>query len=482
MAQPTSKRLVTEGSLTEGPAAGILSATFVAQTTLADLRSQTGVEGDGTTDDTAAINAAISGAAALGVRLIANGTFRINSTVTITGDVDLGDATFNYYGTGTAVVVGSTTSSDEVLRKTIVLPRIINAAKVGTGWAAGTIGVKAANLYSCFVTIPHVRGFETGLQVTGIGTGNVYNEFHVGHLENNKRNLHLTADATGWSNQNLYLGGRYSHESGEGTAVTGARQILIDATPNGINNNTWINPSLEGGVAEQVIDFDGGSYNIFINPRLEHPTGAPIRFGATSGLNRIIGGYKASDAVITRVSGELKNTIQAGQLFEVYGSSGDGLMRLTNTTGNASPALAIAPTADFTAWAWRHSVNDIQGKRSTDAVPRVIVDAVNGRVYAGNGTTAATAYIGNVGASSLGTNASFLPSVTATLSLGSTSQRWMQVYISQALNLADSGALPSALVARRGEVRMVFGAAGVADQIYVCRKNAADAYEWVPLA
>lgn len=43
-------------------------------------------------------------------------------------------------------------------------------------------------------------------------------------------------------------------------------------------------------------------------------------------------------------------------------------------------------------------------------------------------------------------------------------------------------ALPAAGVNYRGKQVWCEGGAGVADQVYICRKNAADAYEWAPLA
>lgn len=41
--------------------------------------------------------------------------------------------------------------------------------------------------------------------------------------------------------------------------------------------------------------------------------------------------------------------------------------------------------------------------------------------------------------------------------------------------------LPPATAALRGQFRLVHGATGVADRVYVCRKNGADAYEWASL-
>lgn len=43
------------------------------------------------------------------------------------------------------------------------------------------------------------------------------------------------------------------------------------------------------------------------------------------------------------------------------------------------------------------------------------------------------------------------------------------------------GTLPTASADYRGRVIMVYGAAGVADAFYVCKKDAADAYSWVAL-
>lgn len=43
------------------------------------------------------------------------------------------------------------------------------------------------------------------------------------------------------------------------------------------------------------------------------------------------------------------------------------------------------------------------------------------------------------------------------------------------------GALPTAGSANRGRIYMLKGASGVADITYICRKTAADTYEWIAL-
>jgi hypothetical protein len=47
--------------------------------------------------------------------------------------------------------------------------------------------------------------------------------------------------------------------------------------------------------------------------------------------------------------------------------------------------------------------------------------------------------------------------------------------------LATVSALPTAASGLRGRMVRVVGGVGVADQAYICRKNAADAYEWAPV-
>lgn len=47
--------------------------------------------------------------------------------------------------------------------------------------------------------------------------------------------------------------------------------------------------------------------------------------------------------------------------------------------------------------------------------------------------------------------------------------------------IATVSPLPTAAPSLRGRMVRVVGVAGVADQVYVCRKNAADAYEWAPV-
>lgn len=47
--------------------------------------------------------------------------------------------------------------------------------------------------------------------------------------------------------------------------------------------------------------------------------------------------------------------------------------------------------------------------------------------------------------------------------------------------LGGDGALPAATAGHRGRVWVVRGGTGVADQVFLCIKTAADTYQWQPL-
>ena len=65
---------------------------------------------------------------------------------------------------------------------------------------------------------------------------------------------------------------------------------------------------------------------------------------------------------------------------------------------------------------------------------------------------------------------------------GTSTGEWLlDVSFRPGLTFPDHGALPAAASTMRGKVVLVIGAAGVADQLYICRKNALDTYEWAPL-
>lgn len=401
-----------------------LSTTIASEAVLegsafADIGKQSGVDPTGVTECAAAIQTALTGFAALGVRAYARGTFKIGSTVTITGDADLGDATFNYQGSNTsvAVQVGSGVSGGTgiLFRKRIVLPKVINTNKVGTGWAGTSVGVRAVNTYACQIIVPRVRGFVTGYYADALGTGNVYNDVAVLHLDNNKRNLVLGAGTAGWSNSNTYRLGILAHESAEGTNVAGTRAILLETATNVVNGNLFIGGSVEGNTAEYHLDCDG-LYNRFDEVRWENGgSGCRIIWRANGSRNVVSFGYTAHLLVETHVAGSSLNRVMSTGMSRMVGSTSKAVQWLENSSSSTAavdavmdPGATIAGSDPATAYRVYRTADATKMKRATDAFDRLRLDHTNGRVYWGPGTADPTIYIGMIGSSNIALSGSSL--------------------------------------------------------------------------
>lgn len=343
------------------------------------------------------LQTAASTAASTGRRLVASGTLTTDQTLTLTSDADLSALTINYTGTGIAVRVGN--GSAVLRRKRIVLPSIIEGNKPTTGWTAGTVGARLDTLSDCKVTLNNVQDFETGVLCYGSGAEFSYNEISVHGLNNNKVNLKLDGDATGWCNANTFIGGRYSHNSGEGTQVSGVCHILLaDITISRPNGNVWLGASLESpNVVQYHLNVESGQYNQWIGCRWEDTSGsARVRWGAKALQNMIVGGFFADQINATRVSGSLRNMLSTADRWEMDGA-GNPVMRLENSGSSAQGAIAIynagtisnstpySPTAD---WSMLLSASQFRMKGKADGNDRFQIDYTNRRITLGAGINA----------------------------------------------------------------------------------------------
>jgi hypothetical protein len=369
----------------------------------ADVAKHPGVDATGVTECSTALQAALNAVGSANGRAYAKGIFKISKTVTFIGPADFTDAVFNYTATsGLAVQVGNPAS--RVFRTEYRLPRVVATAKTGTGWAAvaGSSGVRLTNLYSCTVTVPHVQNFETGLIGHGMGpNGTAYTVIHLGHLDNNKVNLLLKPDDTGakatsgWFNQNMFIGGRASHESAEGQDVAGTKHIHIAPSSNTANNNRFISTSVESpGVVQYHIDCHG-HYNIFDQCRFENTSTRDKRrviWRAASKYNVISGGFGAGQLTEIVEPGAMNDLRSEETNRYVGGTVLDPLMALENPGSSAAPILRGLPAGTVasganqsTAWSWDLSANKLRGKRAGDAAPRLELDFANGIMKSGTG-------------------------------------------------------------------------------------------------
>lgn len=401
------------------------SITVPGATASQDLDTRIGIEltpedfgatGDGVADDLAELQALHDYCASNGVPYRYPGkTYHIGAgTLTIKSSGDASAATItatasNGGGTPTkAVVVGSTGTSDEIFRIRVLLPKVTNSSKTTTGWTGfdQSIGVEISNLYESVVINRMVRGFGFGIKMTSVDTGCVYNEIFIGTLQDNRKNLQIApGGTTGWVNENTFIGGRYQHQSAEGTNVAGVMNIyIVDSTTSSPNNNVFLRPCIEGNVAAYHLWCEGGQ-NQFISGRYEaSPCNVHFK-GANSGDNMIVGGYNPQ--AITFSYGGVSN-LEKRQLLlsprqSIQGGTGVSLA-LTNTSSTGSTGRHIAGydpaydvlNTDATAADWRYLVyaDGMEGKRSGDAHPRLRLDWTNNRIYMGDGLTAPVSVVG----------------------------------------------------------------------------------------
>jgi hypothetical protein len=382
------------------------------------------------------LQAACDSAASFGTRVWAAGTIETDQTLTIRSDADLSGLLYRYNGSGVAVVVKGASDSAALTAKEIRAPRIRCGTKPGNGvWAAGTVGLRLLNLSACTVYVGQTYLFETGLEVASNVTGNVYNNIFLTGLDNNKVNCWIHPSNGGWVNNNTFYGGRMSHYSNEGIAVAGTKHIYITQDSGTIANmNMFINQSIETGpgIVEYGIDVDAGMYNVFVNPRIE-ANGAgdlgkiAVRWGANATRNVIRDGYSLNTKLKQVWAGGGANYIDSQGLVQHMAATTDPIRQYASTVSNTTPVLGIYEPATInqtvynalTDWSMLHSASGVHGKRKADTEDRFFLDAQNGRLYFGSGTSASTRYIGNLGSNLAIVGGSLLFSAHNTYDVGS---------------------------------------------------------------
>jgi hypothetical protein len=443
--------------------AGSGAVVRTAQSKMRDVVSvlDFGADPTGIADSTTAIQNAITAAVSAGAQVVAQGTFRTSSKITVKCDADFSGAIFNVYGTPAIAVEISTGSAtnptDNLFNVNVRMPlEINNMTKPGTGWVGQGIGVRTVNLNSCRVFFNQIKNFATGLLVTAYSEGNAYNDYHIGALINNQINLQLYgSDVGGYVNENNFYGGRYFFYSAEGTNVSGTRHISIPSalSSTGIqNNNVFYKPSVEGDTPEYHIE-NAGQYNTFIQGRYEAAPAKVLYVGDTAAkgtYNIILGGYDAGNIAFSYSGSTSAFENQLSLVPDkniVTGSSNDGVFRYRNSASSANPihsffAAGIKPeSATSSEWSVQHSATKLQGKLTADAHPRAVLDYQNGLLSLGLGSANPSVYFQVNTANQMGVYASdaFLPLVDNITELGKTSLRWSTVYaVTPAINTSDA--------------------------------------------
>ena len=364
----------------DGLVAGYVGASSATKTALVgafgraiNLETFAGVDPTGTTECSAAIQAALNAAQAANVPLVANGgQYAISNTVTIQSDADLSRAVFAYTGTGTAIIVGNPPVS--IVRKTIKTPYVKAMTKTVLGWAqvAGSIGVKVVNTSDCTVYFSTIWNFETGIQFYGQGAGNgvTYCKFFLGSLYNNKRNVQITTDnISGYANQCETFGGAFNFDSAEGVGIAGTRQFLLSSVSQVGDGWTFHAPSVEdaGGVCQITIECYGID-NLWDHGRYEQGAGLPtVLWGTGSTKNEIRSGVNI-DAMVESISGTTSNKMTRSGVQKVltavktFDNTDEGKVIICNIAGGGTLTL---PQVAFRSPGTRITVKNVNATTIT---------------------------------------------------------------------------------------------------------------------
>lgn len=415
----TAALIETPGSATETA----LSNTFASSASLPiDGARATGVDPTGVTECAAAIQAVLDANAKVGdadgqkiVRF--QGVFNIASTVVIKGHADLSAAVFNYSGADVAVQIGNS-AAGQLTRIAVRVGEIICTTKPGTGWVAGTVGLRVSNIFRSQITFQNIRGFDTGLSLVGDAgyaqAGVAYCTFHMGTLNNNQINQKMSVITGGagtpFVNQNTFIGGSWAHAEGTYPAA-GQRHLLMGqvGTVGSINNNTWLNPSLEGSTEKYAVECNGNE-NVWISPRFETTGHAPpVLWNERAARNLIVGGFSSDDIVPTIVSGAAANNVIGTKSIK-FESVTDGGVVLAPFSGGTTAALTVMRgdwqrLGDTTAAGYTARIRPSTAlfKSATDTVDRVTIDGLNKLVNFGSGSAAQDASIGRLAVGVIGT-------------------------------------------------------------------------------
>lgn len=370
--------------------------------------------GDGSADDTAAINStsAAANAATNGVLVLPPGkTFKTTAGLNAWKcHVRAGGATINFTPadntTGTAVTIGDGTST-VVQWKRIDLPNIVKTSKYWSPTLTGTdTGLKMWATIDCKIYMGRIKDFTIGAYALG-GTSAVpsspfsFSDVFVGHLDNDKVSLKIDDGGTSYCNEINWYGGHYSHDSNSGDSVTGAKCVLgVITGSNPINMHRFYGACWEGDVAEFQVDTQGSHFT-FNECRWES-THARVKYnGANATSNVVFYGYNAENITYTDTGSGNKAYTKTNLSLQGSGSTA-GILRVVNQSSGAYPSILVAdagknPLVNNMATDWKTSMSAVgvavKALAQSDFAIRMHILGTSGTLEFGDGAGNITAAI-----------------------------------------------------------------------------------------
>jgi hypothetical protein len=241
-----------------------------------------------------------------------------------------------------ATVNGVLLEIGDAAARNYVFDTVVHAPEVNHGHAneldvaarasqAETIGLRTTNLYHGVVDGITARHCTIGFQPFATdGKGNVYNEYHLRQFKNCIVSVRPAiedegAGGTGWTNENLYLGGRFWNNWGAASLLEA--HVILPGT-HSCNQNVFMKPSFEGQGANAVRLI--GSANVILHPRPE--------FVATGGAAAQLDGEHASVVDFPAA------------LIAINPASTGNMVEMLYWTGDVEPYATAEPASFGNRW------------------------------------------------------------------------------------------------------------------------------------
>lgn len=230
--------------------------------------------GDDTTDNSTALQFVFNNLSAGRKVVIGEGRWKFGTALAVTGsDTEIecrGTLVYTATDATTAITIGS--SAEPRRMKGNI--KIVDGN--GTTWSTQKTGIEVIDLlyadlrFDIGSTGATSGGFYTGLKVTAsTGNGNVYNNYRLGTIWDNKRGVVFNPEGTGWVNENIFYGGSFSIAStGHSGELADTYHIYIPSATNSPNNNRFIAPSFESDDLYCWF-YNDGPYQVLLYPRME---------------------------------------------------------------------------------------------------------------------------------------------------------------------------------------------------------------------